>query len=87
MLTLQWRGQVLGELHKPILIKLNQDFQRGKTAKDDFIKNLRDLRASLEESVRCLEFEPEGTKEWKTMLSSKKAIAEIKDVILFADYL
>jgi len=41
----------------------------------------------LNESLRCLEVEPEGTKESSIAKLAKKALSQTKEIILFSDFL
>ena len=61
-----WRGEVLYQLHYPLLFKANKAYESGNLKKDDFMAILREIKSSLEESHQCLKLEAEGTKEAQT---------------------
>ena len=48
---LQWRGQVLYEIHKPMMVKANRDYQTGNIKKEEFLNNLKNISCLLEESI------------------------------------
>ena len=62
-----WRGEVLYQLHYPLLFKANKAYEAGNLKKDDFMAVLRKIKSSLEESYQCLQPEAEGTKEAQTV--------------------
>ena len=84
---LQWRGQVLYEIHKPMMVKANRDYQTGNIKKEEFLNNLKNISCLLEESILCLQPEAEGTKEAYQAKLAKKALSGIKELIFFSDFL
>ena len=62
-----WRGEVLYQLHYPLLFKANKAYEAGNLKKDDFMAILKKIKSSLEESQQCLQPEAEGTKEAQTV--------------------
>ena len=83
----KWRGQVLYEMHRPMLIKYNKAYELGAIKKEEFIKNLKKIQASLEESIKCLLPEAEGTKEAYQAKLATKALSSVKEFIFFSDFL
>lgn len=84
---LQWKGQVLYEMHRPMLIKANRDYERNHINKAEFLTILKQISAQLEESIKHLEPEAEGTKEKHQCVLASKALTSIKDLIFFSDFL
>lgn len=84
---LQWRGQVLYEMHKPMMVKANKGYQTGDITKDEFLKTLKKISIQLEESVKCLEVEADGTKEAYQAKMATKALSGVKELIFFSDFL
>lgn len=86
-MVFQWRGQVLFELHRPLLIKANKSYASGSISKEDFIKALKKISIQLEESVKCLKVEAEGTKEAYQAQLAAKALTGIKEIVFFSDFI
>ena len=82
-----WRGQVLFDLHRPMMVQANQAYAKGEIKKDEFIQTLKKISSNLEESVKCLLPEAEGTKEAYVCQLAQKALNGIKEVIFFSDFL
>ena len=82
-----WRGQVLYDLHRPLLIKANKAYGEGEIKKEEFIQTLKKISCSLEESVKCLLPEAEGTKENYQCQLAQKALNGIKELLFFSDFL
>ena len=82
-----WRGQVLFELHKPLLIEANSMHELGNLTTPEFVCELRKIASFLEESVKCLQFEPDGTKPAHQAKWAIKALKEVKEIIFFSDFL
>jgi hypothetical protein len=87
LILLQWRGSVLYEIHRPQMVKVNNAYESGSMAKDEFIKSLRGICVQLEESIKCLETEAEGTKEAYLAKLAGKSLTGIKELIFFSDFL
>ena len=83
----QWRGQVLYEVHRPKMIKANKAYESGDITKEEFIKTLKNIQMTLEESIQCLQPEADGTKEAHQGRLAAKAMAGIKEIIFFSDFL
>ena len=82
-----WRGQVLFDLHRPMMVQANQAYGKGEIKKDEFMQTLKKISSNLEESVKCLLPEAEGTKEAYVCQLAQKALNGIKEVIFFSDFL
>ena len=70
-----------------MLIKANKDYERNLINKAEFIAILRKLSGQLEESIKCLEPEAEGTKEKHQAGLATKALTGIKELIFFSDFI
>lgn len=75
------------ELHRPLLIKVNQVFSTGQLAKEEFLTTLKLIESYLDESFKCLKTEPEGTKESSIAKLAQKALVQTREIILFSDFL
>ena len=84
---LQWRGQTLYEMYRPMSVQANKSYDLGQISKDDFIATLKTLSVQLEESVKCLLPEAEGTKACYQGKLAAKALTDIKEAIFFSDFL
>jgi len=82
-----WRGQVLFEMHRPMMVKANRDYESGDISKEEFLNTLRKISCQLEESIKCLQPEAEGTKEAYQAKLANKALKGIKELIFFSDFL
>lgn len=83
----KWRGQVLYEVHRPKMIKANKAYESGDITKEEFVKTLKNIQMTLEESIQCLQPEADGTKEAHQGRLAAKAMAGIKEIIFFSDFL
>ena len=59
----------------------------GAITKDEFLSTLKKISSQLEESIKCLEPEAEGTKEAYQAKMAKKALSGIKELIFFSDFI
>ena len=82
-----WRGQVLYDLHRPSMLKANLAYSKGEMKKEEFLQTLKKISGQLEESVKCLLPEAEGTKEAFICQLAQKALNGIKEVIFFSEFL
>ena len=74
-------------MHRPLLIKANKAYESGAITKEEFVKNLKKIQISLEESQKCLQPEADGTKEAYQGKMASKAMAGIKELIFFSDFI
>ncbi len=70
-----------------MMVKVNKDLSTGQISKEDFVKTLVTIRDHLEEAVKCLEPEFDGTKEAYQCKMAQKALVNIKEIIHFSDFL
>ena len=85
--TFQWRGDILYQMHYPLMIKANKAYESGILSKEEFTKTLKKIQNFLEESLQCLQPEAKGTKEAETVLSISKSLVGVKELIFFSDFL
>ena len=74
-------------MHRPMMVLSNHLYESGKMSKKEFLSDLKRISFNLEESVKCLQTEPEGTKEALQGKLAVKALAGVKELIFFADFL
>merc|ERR1712156_245084 len=55
-----WRGQVLYEMHRPMLVQASSNFENGTMSKNKFLTSLQNISLQLEESIKCLADEEDG---------------------------
>lgn len=70
-----------------MLIKANKSYESGCISKDDFLVSLRNISQILEESVKCLQAEAEGTKEALQASMASKALTGIKEILFFSEFI
>ena len=77
------------DLHTALVWKANQKYARQKTpeAKKEFLAQIKEIETMLQMSVKCLEHEEKNTKEGHICMKAKKALAALKDIVLFIDFL
>ena len=75
------------DLNRPMMVQANQAYAKGEIKKDEFMQTLKKISSNLEESVKCLLPEAEGTKEAYVCQLAQKALNGIKEVIFFSDFL
>ena len=75
------------EMHRPLLVQANKSYEMATISKDEFIDILKQISGQLEESIKCLQPEAEGTKEANQAKMAMKALAEVKEAIFFSDFL
>ena len=56
-------------------------------SKNEFLSSLQEISRQLEESIKCLSEEEDGSKEANQAKLASKSLAEIKEIIFFSDYL
>ena len=74
-------------MHRPLLITVNKAFESGSISKDNFLDELKRITAYLEESIKCLTPEAEGTKEAYQAKLAAKSLSGIKEIIFFSEFL
>ena len=77
------------DLHTALVWKANQKYAGQKTpeAKKEFLAQIREIETMLQMSIKCLEHEEKNTKEGHICMKAKKALAALKDIVLFIDFL
>ena len=73
-----------------MLWKANKIFvssENKEEAKIEFLKQVEVIEKHLETCLQCLQFEEEASKEGWTHKAAKKALATVRDIRLFADFL
>ena len=78
---------MLYEMARPLLVQANNNYETGTVSKDEFIRSLKGIAFHLEESLKCLAFEEEGTKEGNQAKCAAKSLAEVKEIIFFSDFI
>ena len=68
------------------MIKTNKAYESGDMTKEEFVKTLKNIQMTLEESIQCLQPEADGTKEAHQGRLAAKAMAAIKELIFFSDF-
>ena len=63
------------------------DSAANQTPKSTFVKELKEIEEILKESIQCLQYEPERTKEALTYKAAKKALSDIGEILFFADFI
>ena len=63
---------------------MNKD---GTSGKEVFLKELKMIEDILKESIQCLQYEPENTKEWLTYKAAKKSLSDIGEILFFSDFI
>ena len=74
-------------MHKPQLIQANMNYEKGEISKENFVSTLKKISLNLEESVKCLESEFEGTKEAHQCQLAIRSLKEVKELLFFSDFL
>lgn len=87
MYIFQWKGEILYQMHFPMVMRTNRAFSSKTIEKEEFKKILKRIYNSLEESYAYLEPEPEGSKDAYTAQLASKALVGVKELILYADLL
>ena len=89
MLIPQWRGTLLYDLHTALIWRANRKFagQKSPDAKKEFLDEVKSVETMLQESIKCLEHEEKISKEGSTCVNARKALAALKDIALFIDFL
>ena len=85
----QWRGSLLYDLHTALIWKANRKFASEKSpeAKREFLDAVKSVQTMLHTSIKCLEHEEKTSKEGSTCANARKALAALKDIALFIDFL
>ena len=78
---------MLFELQKGLMVRANLKFNRGEMKKEDFLKEVEVVKELLEEAVEILRVEPEGSKEHAQSVVAKRALANVKEIILFSSFI
>ena len=65
----------------------NSFSKTGAISKEEFLNTLKKISCQLEESIKCLQPEAEGTKEAYQAKLATKALKGIKELIFFSDFL
>ena len=65
----------------------NSFSKTGAISKEEFLNTLKKISCQLEESIKCLQPEAEGTKEAYQAKLANKALKGIKELIFFSDFL
>ena len=67
--------------------RYNSFSKTGAISKEEFLNTLKKISCQLEESIKCLQPEAEGTKEAYQAKLANKALKGIKELIFFSDFL
>ena len=80
---------LLYDLHTALMWRANQKFasDKGAESKKELLNEIRNVQGMLQMSIKCLEHEEKSSKEGKTCANARKALAALKDVVLFIDFL
>ena len=74
-------------MHRPMLAQATGNYENGTISKDLFLESLKNISFQLEESIKCLTDEEEGTKEGDQAKSAIKSLAEIKEILFFSEFI
>lgn len=83
----KWKGLLLFDLHKALMIKSNADYNQGQISKEDFLLKLKQIQSYLAEAQQILEVEPDGTKERQLASQAQKAKANIEEILMFSNFI
>ncbi|XP_059080183.1 SET domain-containing protein SmydA-8-like [Tigriopus californicus] len=83
----KWKGLLLFDLHKALMIKSNADYNQGQMSKDDFLLKLKQIQSYLAEARQILDVEPDGTRERHLASQAQKAKANIDEILLFSNFI
>lgn len=75
------RGLTKYELHAPLLIKANRDFQLRLLTRDHFLQQLQTALRLLQEAAYCLHFEPDSSHEGEVCKISRASVTELQQWI------
>lgn len=84
---MKWKGLLLFDLHKALMIKSNADYNQGQISKEDFLLKLKQIQSYLAEAQQILEVEPDGTKERQLASQAQKAKANIEEILMFSNFI
>lgn len=77
----KWKGKILFVVCKLKMFLIDQQMARERITKEKFLEELNKCILGLDEVMRCLEMEPEGTVERKAAEESKKYHIQANDIL------
>lgn len=80
----KWKGKLLHVICKLKLFLIDQKMARGKITQEVFLKELNSCIVGLDEVMKCLEHEPNGTVEMKIWQEAKVYHTQAKDILHMA---
>eukprot|EP00095_Tigriopus_kingsejongensis_P007742 maker-scaffold1245_size53493-snap-gene-0.6 protein:Tk07742 transcript:maker-scaffold1245_size53493-snap-gene-0.6-mRNA-1 annotation:"isoform c" len=83
----KWKGLLLFDLHKALMIRSNTEYNQGQISKEDFLKILGEVKSHLVESSKILNVEPEGTKEKFLAAQAHRALMNVKEILMFSQFI
>ena len=61
--------------------------EKNLSPKEVFLQELKECQEILKESMTCLQYQAENTKEGFTYKMARKALSDIGDLVLFIDFI
>jgi len=80
----KWRGKMLFVITKLTMFLIDSQMAREKISREKFLSELQRCIEQLEEVIKMMEHEPQGSSEYKISLEARAHLNQAKDILIWA---